>query len=292
MKPSVSIEKACNVLGNTTQAYYPKRKRAIAKEVKEMIIIQHVKEYRKYESTHRDGHIGAKKLLKELKPIFEHEGIKIGRDSFLNLLRKNDMLLPVKRRRGCKTTNSNHSYRKYPNLLPGFTPSKPEEVVVTDITYINVADGHAFLSLVTDLYSHKILGYHLHSTLETKGPLKAMKMANRHRLYRDHHMIHHSDRGVQYCSNQYVHYLTKLGIQISMTENGCPGENAVAERVNGILKHEFLLDRHFATFGEAKRVITKNIKAYNKMRPHNSCSGLTPDEAHKTTEKLEILWKK
>lgn len=216
----------------------------------------------------------------------------MGRDSFVELLRENDLMVRLKRRRRYRTTNSEHNYRKYPNLIAGVVPNRPNQIWVADITYVETDEGVCYLSLVTDAYSHKIVGWALGPTLETRYPLKALLMAlGTIPLEHAHALIHHSDRGSQYCSHEYVGVLKKLNIGISMTQSGDPLENAVAERANGILKTEWLYKMKFATRKECQAELERIIPFYNGERPHMSIGMQTPNEAHGQEGPQKRCWK-
>ena len=208
----------------------------------------------------------------------------MGRDKLHELLRDNDLLI-TKKRKHPKTTNSKHWMKKYPNLIREMEINAPEQVWVCDLTYICVGFDFNYLSLITDAYSKKIVGYHLHPYLTTEGCLIALSMALL-TWSGNTNLIHHSDRGSQYCSFDYVFKLHEACISISMTENGDAYENAIAERVNGILKTDFKLNRIFKTHLEAKLAVQNSISNYNTLRPHMSCSYLTPEQAHQSTELL------
>ena len=215
-----------------------------------------------------------------------------GRDSFVELLRENDLMVRLKRRRRYRTTNSEHNYRKYPNLIAGVVPNRPNQIWVADITYVETDEGVCYLSLVTDAYSHKIVGWALGPTLETRYPLKALLMAlGTIPLEHAHALIHHSDRGSQYCSHEYVGVLKKLNIGVSMTQSGDPLENAVAERANGILKTEWLYKMKFATRKECQAELERIIPFYNGERPHMSIGMQTPNEAHGQEGPQKRCWK-
>jgi transposase InsO family protein len=179
--------------------------------------------------------------------------------------------------------------RKYDNLVKGVVLGRPEQVFVSDITYIATEDGYNYLSLVTDACSKKIMGYQLSEDLKPLGCMQALEMALGRRTT-NLPLIHHSDRGYQYCSKEYVALLQRQGISISMTENGDPYENAIAERVNGILKEEFYLGETFASYAEAKRHVTESITTYNSMRPHLSCDFMTPEIAHTHQQLYPKRW--
>lgn len=222
--------------------------------------------------------IGTRKLQYLIQDDLKELGIKMGRDVLFDFLRAEHLLIRPKRSY-IKTTNSKHWMKKYPNLLGDLQIHRPEQVWVSDITYIKTNEGHRYLSLVTDAYSKKIMGYELSPDLSVDGPLKALTMAIKARKFKSN-LIHHSDRGLQYCCAEYVKCLTDNQINISMTQNGDPYENAIAERVNGILKYEFLLTDGFADQKIATTVIAQSVSIYNCERPHLSWNMLTPEQAH------------
>lgn len=214
-----------------------------------------------------------------------------GRDSFLRLLR--DFHLMQRRPKPRCTTNSNHRYRRYKNLIRGFVPTRPNQLWVSDITYIDLVDDCCYLHLVTDAYSHKIVGWCLSETLEAGYTLQALRMAIGQATADElQGLIHHSDRGVQYCCNAYTDELKKYGIRISMTEDYKPTDNAIAERVNGILKTEVIYrERRFKTYGDALERISGFILFYNDTRPHYSIGMKTPSEVHTQTGPQKVMWK-
>lgn len=235
--------------------------------------------------------VGTRKLQYLLKDFFVQHGIKMGRDALFSLLMEEGLLIK-KRKRSVSTTNSRHRFRKYPNLMRELELVRSEQVWVCDITYISLQKSFCYLSLVTDAYSKKIVGYNLEATLETEGCVKALAMALQSRAKTTQHgLIHHSDRGIQYCSTAYVQLLLASHIAISMTEKGDPYENAVAERINGILKDEFNLSRTFQNIHQANSVVQESIALYNSKRPHSSISYLTPDKAHVENAGLMKQWK-
>jgi len=203
--------------------------------------------------------------------MIEHQ-IKMGRDSFFDLLASNHLLVKRRKRR-IQTTQSFHWLRKYPNLIRGFIPTEVNQLWVSDITYCKINENHVYISIITDAYSHKIVGYHVSDTLETVETIKSLKMAlsDLNKKSESHfQLIHHSDRGVQYCQQDYVKLLQKNNIQISMTENGDTLENAIAERVNGIIKDEYLIDYRVNDIKEAQKVLALAVELYNNDRPHMS----------------------
>ena len=232
---------------------------------------------------------GVPKLHFMLQKKLQEHGIKMGRDALYQLLGEHGYLLRYRRRR-VYTTNSNHAYKKYPNLIRDIKYlTHPGQLWVSDITYIRLKETFCYLSIVTDAYSHKIIGYCLHATLHSDGSINALLMAAKSK--RGNALVHHSDRGIQYCCADYVKLLEHYEIQISMTENGDPYENALAERINGILKTEFLLDKTFATFHQAERAVNHAVEKYNHVRPHDSCDKLTPVQAHERNGYLYKHWK-
>lgn len=222
--------------------------------------------------------------------MLEHQ-IKLGRDGLFNLLAINNLLVR-KRKRRVYTTNSFHWLRKYPNLIKTYIPEKPNQLWASDITYWKVGTGHLYISFITDVYSHKIVGYQVAETLAAIESVEALKMALSGLLEEPENLIHHSDRGIQYCSSEYVKQLQDNGIQISMTESGDPLENPVAERINGIIKDEYLECYEVNSISEAKVLLTKVVELYNEERPHMSNGNETPNRIHSGNQKGRSLWKK
>ena len=233
--------------------------------------------------------IGGRKLLNLISQELPEEQ-HLGRDAFFNLLRNKGMLVR-KRRYRAYTTNSFHHYHKYKNLIKEFVAGKPNQLWVSDITYIKTDAGFVYLYLITDAYSRKIVGWCLSDTLEAQNAVDALQMALSQLPAEAKNLIHHSDRGIQYCCTKYVNCLQKHEISISMTENNDPYENAIAERVNGILKTEWLYDMQIADCKEAKKTVKEVINIYNTLRPHSSIAMLTPEQAHQTSGNLKRLWK-
>jgi len=222
--------------------------------------------------------IGTRKLHhlleKELKPL------GVGRDKLFNILKANNMLIkPTRNYR--MTTNSHHRFHKHKNLIESMRLEKPEQVWVSDITYIGGRSRECYLALITDAYSKKIMGYDLSDSLSTQGALRALNMADNHRNYKNNPLIHHSDRGIQYCSNDYQAALIENEIIPSMTESYDPYANAIAERVNGILKQEFLLEDYNVDLDTMKEVVDDAVHIYNSLRPHWSCFMNTPEQMHR-----------
>lgn len=232
---------------------------------------------------------GVPKIHFMLKDKFIEHRIKMGRDALYDLMGENGYLIRYRRRKPY-TTDSNHRYKKYPNLIREIKYlTHSGQLWVSDITYIHLKVGFCYLSIITDAYSHKIIGYCLLPTLHSTGPVNALLMAVKSK--RGISLIHHSDRGSQYCCEDYVKILEEYEIKISMTEKGDPYENAIAERINGILKGEFSLDKTFVSFNEALQVVNNAIEKYNHIRPHASCDNLTPVQAHDHNGILRKRWK-
>ena len=232
---------------------------------------------------------GGRKLFIMLTPFFKQHNIVIGRDKFFDLLKQNKLL--VRRiKRSVHTTNSKHHFYRYPNLVKDFMPLKAHELWVADITYIPLKNRFAYLFLITDAYSRKIVGFHVSDDMKVSSATLALKKALAQKPV-DTIVIHHSDRGIQYCSTAYVELLQQHHAHISMTQNGDPYENAIAERVNGILKSEFLLNQTFSSYEVAKQAVDDAVKKYNEIRLHDSCNRQTPLTAHEQKGVLKKLWK-
>jgi transposase InsO family protein len=274
----------CLLLGYSRQAYYQQIKVQAQEALQEDLLVQEVVRIRKTQKR-----IGTRKLLIMMHVFMQQHTIGIGRDAFFEILRNQGLLVRKRKRSKPQTTFSNHWLRKYQNLIIGFVPNAPNQLWVSDITYIRLEKGFAYLSLITDAYSHKIIGFYLCEDLSAKGCVLALKMALKRNPSHDH-LIHHSDRGLQYCSHDYVSLLEENHIQISMTQNGDPLENAMAERVNGILKDE-LLEICYPTFAQAQVAIASAISTYNFQRPHSSVDMLTPVVAHTKSGELKKHWK-
>ena len=276
-----SLSMLCRLLGYTRQAYY-QRTRELEKEVFEgEMLLQEVAHIRK-----KQNRLGGRKLLSVLGEFMIEHGIEIGRDAFFGLLRAHGMLVRKRRSRKPRTTFSYHR-PSYPNLIRDFIPTGPNQLWVSDITYIRSGVGFGYLSLITDAYSRKIVGFYLCGDLSARGCAEALKMALKNNPEREN-LIHHSDRGLQYHSSVYLKLLGP--VLVSMSENSDPLENAIAERVNGILKDE-LLKRRFETFAEAESAVALAISTYNYLRPHLSVDMLVPAVAHTRNGELKRHWK-
>jgi len=221
--------------------------------------------------------IGTRKLYHLLRDRLDPIGI--GRDKLFAILKANHLHIHPKRSYRV-TTNSYHRFHKHKDLVNGIEIVYPEQVWVSDITYVGTYKSHNYLALITDAYSKKIVGFDLSDSLNIGGVIKALTMAVKSRCYPDQPLIHHSDRGIQYCSNEYQELLISNKIKCSMTTNSDPYSNAVAERVNGIIKNEFNLEKYTTDLSFLKKIVAQSIHIYNMERPHLSCSFLTPDQMH------------
>jgi len=289
----LNIGTLCKWFGISRQAYY-KHEWNLAEEVfQDDLVLEEVKEIRQ-----RHPRMGARKLQEMLRPFMQEHGIKMGRDAIFDLLATYGMLVRS-RRRNVRTTFSNHWLRKYPNLIIDLVPSKPNELWVSDISHWKTGDNLFFLHLITDAYSRKIVGYQVSVNLMGSETIKALQRALRElkSSYKgDFQLIHHSDRGTQYCANSYVNLLKKKQIRISMTQKGDPLENAIAERVNGIIKEEYLLNYQCDNIKDAEKLLAKAVYLYNEERPHSSIGNLTPQFVHTQYHQIENdqikrLWK-
>ena len=272
------------MLGYSRQAYYQQKKQSEKESLQHDLLINEVLKIRKIQKR-----LGGRKLFHKLERFIQEHHISIGRDAFFDLLSERKLLVRKRKRRKPITTFSDHWMRKYPNLIEGFYPTAPNQLWVSDITYIVLVDGFAYLSLITDAYSRKIVGFCLSIDLSAEGCVKALNMALNNNPVLGK-LIHHSDRGSQYCCSDYVKILNDIYIKISMTQNGDPKENAIAERVNGVLKDE-LLDKVYLDYKRAVVGVSIAISTYNHQRPHGSIDYLTPYEAHFRSGELKRRWK-
>lgn len=262
---------------------YKKEKREQQQITQASIIIKAIKKIREEQPK-----IGVRKLQILLQPVLQKHDIKLGRDGLFDLLREFGLLVKLKRYKQY-TTNSKHQFYKYPNQIKDMTINKSNQLWVSDITYIETTSKFNYLFLITDAWSKKIVGYNLSSGYGVQGASSALKMAfNNNKISTG--FVHHSDRGIQYCSKEYTLLLKKKKAVISMTENSDPYENAIAERVNGILKTELLKTRYDDEY-QAQKAIRKAVTIYNTKRPHLSIGLLTPQRVHTTNATVKKLWK-
>nr|WP_256928811.1 IS3 family transposase [Winogradskyella sp. HaHa_3_26] len=257
------------------QAFYKRLRTQQKKEIDHQKMIKMVKDYRKKVGSKTGGI----KLHKELKREFISADIKIGRDKFYRFLKLNNLLIP-KTKNYITTTNSNHMYKKYKNLVKDHVPTRPEQLWVSDITYIKTQYGHNYLAIVTDAYSKQIMGYKLDNHMRTSLCTDALAMAIKNRKYPNLKLIHHSDRGFQYCNPKYTQFAEGNGITMSMTEQYDPYENAVAERINRTLKYEYGLKQTIKNTELAKKMTQQAVYIYNNLRTHFSLDLRKPTEVH------------
>ncbi len=278
-----SLKSICCRLGYSTQAYHKKTNHYLQKDSVQQHILQQVNYLRK-----EQPRCGARKLLLMLAPFFKQYKITIGRDQFFHLLAQHKLLIR-KTKRSTHTTNSKHHFRRYPNLSKDFKPLKAHELWVSDITYIPLKERFAYLFLITDAYSRKIVGFHVSDDMKVSSAIVALQKA----LYQkppETIVIHHSDRGIQYCSSEYVSLLQKSNALVSMTQSGDPLENAIAERVNGILKTE-LISSYYDDIDKASKSVSRAITIYNYKRKHSSINYQIPHEVHQQEGPQIRRWK-
>lgn len=282
----MSLSTLCGLFGFTRQGYWKQHQVQLREEIDTTAMLNEVREIR--EDMPRCG-------VRKLQVLLEERGHRIGRDRLFDLLRSCGMLV-VRKHHRIITTYSRHWMKKYSNLIKDINMVHPNQVWVSDITYVEIYEGgeraFMYLSLITDAYTHEIVGYALHDSLDTEGPLRALKMAiANYGSSGLKGLIHHSDRGCQYCCRDYVNVLRQHGIEISMTDNGDPYENAIAERANGILKTEWLYHVRLTSRAMAAGFITKIIRIYNDERPHMSIGMITPAQARLQSGELKKCWK-
>jgi putative transposase len=280
----------CTVFGVSKQAYYAQLKTNTKECLLEKVVVDLVIKER---VIWKKG--SGRNLHKCLEKEFEKHQLSIGRDKFFTILRNNGLLIKHRNNKA-RTTQSYHFFNKYKNFVPyNYICTRANEVWVSDITYIWLQKERHFcyLSMITDMYSRKIVGYCVHENLSVEGCVIALKMALKQRVNKVEKLIHHSDRGVQYCCDAYVKLLQKNEVQISMTQTGDPKENAIAERVNKTIKGEFTTEQqiNYKDVEIAKSEVKNIIDYYNKKRPHRSVEMLTPNLAHQQTGELKRKWK-
>lgn len=275
-KGFASIKNICDCFNLKRDAYYKYNRRVKQRELFEKQLLHIVQKRRK--SLPREG---VRKLMKSLNQDFEKQQLKVGRDTLFKVLREHQMLT-LRKKYSARTTNSYHRFYKYNNIIKDIEINRSNQVWASDITYIRTVKGFCYLALITDMHSRKIVGYDLSDSLELKGCVRALNKAIYH-AKNIKGLIHHSDRGIQYCSNIYTQILKRKKIDISMTEENHCYENALAERVNGILKDEFYLDQTFMNVAHAKRAAKNAINLYNEIRLHLSLDFKTPNMVYKLT---------
>ncbi len=275
-KGFASIKKVCDCFNLKRDAFYKFNRRVKQRKSFEQQLLHIVQKRRK--SLPREG---VRKLMKSLNNDFQKQQLKVGRDTLFKVLREHNMLT-LRKKYSARTTNSYHRFYKYNNIIKDVEVTRSNQVWASDITYIRTVKGFCYLALITDMHSRKIVGYDLSDSLELKGCVRALNKAIYH-AKNIKGLIHHSDRGIQYCSNIYTQILKRKKIDISMTEENHCYENALAERVNGILKDEFYLDQTFMNVAHAKRAAKNAINLYNEIRLHLSLDFKTPNMVYKLT---------
>lgn len=274
------------LFGFSRQAFYQHQGRQLTGEERDQQVLSLVEQVRA-----EHPRMGGKKLYELIKEELVKRGIKMGRDSLFELLASNRLLIRQRKKKTI-TTFSRHRFRKYPNLIKDLVILRPNQVWVADITYWLTEAGFLYISLITDAYSRRIMGFAVADNLEVVHCRRALQMALQHITRRiGRHLIHHSDRGIQYCCDDYIRTVDSYHIRISMTEHSDPLENAIAERVNGILKQEYLSHQPVRSLDEACDLLEKGVFLYNYKRPHLSCNMLSPDAAHSSHGPLERRWK-
>jgi putative transposase len=262
------------VFGVSKQAYYKRIKINQQKEMEAEKIKKIIEPIRK-----KMPRYGTKKLHLDIKDDLKNLGIKMGRDAFLSFARRHRLLVP-KTKRYFITTDSKHFFFKSPNLVKTLIPTGSEEVFVNDITYVKLEDSYVYVALVTDLYSKKVMGYKLDDNMKTALVKDALTMALNNCQHNRESIIHHSDRGIQYCCPDYSEFAEGKGMRLSTTEKYDPYENAVAERINGILKYEFGLIKTIPSIDIANKMLKEAVEIYNNERRHCSLQMQTPNFAH------------
>lgn len=272
-KATTTTSQLCRLFGVSRQSFYQYWKNQVLQSNEQKIVLDLVRQIRKDHPV-----IGTRKLYLMIKQALESHHIKMGRDKLYDLLAETGLLLR-KRNRRVRTTFSNHRFRKYPNLIVGLTLSRPNQVWVSDITYWRIKNKFWYISLITDAYSKKVVGYKVATNLKVIHTMAALKKAVQ-KVNSLGGLIHHSDRGFQYCAYEYTDLLKAKGISISMTQNGDPLENPIAERINGILKQEYLNHFPVNNIVQAEILLEQVVNRYNCERPHMSCQLMVPDKIH------------
>jgi len=271
----MKVTRLCELVNMTAQNYYARRTAWSRQEVDLALMLELVRAERQ-----QQPRLGVRKLYYLIAPELKAAGVKLGRDRLFEELGKAGLLVERKPAQWPRTTNFNANLPVFKNLIRGCKVSRPNQVWVADITYLRTQEAFMYLGLITDQWSRKIVGFHLGETLEAEHVLKALVMALKG-LRGSERPIHHSDRGCQYASHAYVNQVQQAGLRMSMTEQNHSAENALAERVNGILKQEYWLDRNFATRPEARQAVVQGVTLYNTRRPHTALGFKTPEMVHR-----------
>lgn len=275
--PDRGLAYLCQLLGKSRQAYYQGQRKQDSRLAFGEVVAELITEIRGRVGNQK---LGTRKLLPLINEQLEKQRLSVGRDQLFGIMDTYGLKVRQRRRRKPRTTDNTHGFRRYPNLIKNLDLELSERVWVSDITYVKVKDKFMYLSLITDAYSRKIMGYRLHEDLSVEGSMKALMMAIGNRKYPKRRLIHHSDQGIQYCSNIYINMLKTNGIHISMASKGSPHENALAERINGILKQEYGLGKIIDSQDKARDMVDAAITSYNCKRPHQSLQGQTPEQVH------------
>ena len=270
----MTVSAVCRRVGITRQNYYARRQARQRRRVDAGLVVALVVAERQ-----RQPRLGTRKLHFMLQPKLVAAGVGLGRDRFLEVLRAHELLLEPQPTEYPCTTNAQHCLPVFPNQIKDRVVRQPNEVWVSDLTYLRTAEGFLYLSLVTDKYSRKVVGYHCGDTLAAVGCLQALGMALKE-LPAWAHPIHHSDQGSQYCCHEYVNALAGRGLTISMTERDHCAENALAERMKGILKSEYGLGQKIKTKLQARQLVAQGVQLYNERRPHTALAYRTPAAMH------------
>jgi len=273
----IAVKTVVKHFGYSRSSYYKACRAQRQNEEHNEVVLRLVRNERKVQSQ-----LGVDKIYHLIKPKLEARGIKMGRDKLYDLLRDNGLLLKKRKRKGPRTTDSRHEYKRYGNLIKDKEITRPNQVWVCDITYLRVSSSWMYLCLVMDAYSRKIVGWCLHDTLEMIGCRRALKMAlgSLPAGFDHKKLIHHSDHGIQYCCKAYRGILLNKGIKISMAAVGDCYENAQAERLNGIMKQEYSLGNWLPNKTKARLATRQGIELYNTRRPHRSLSMAFPAQVH------------
>ncbi len=278
--PELSMQRICEQYGRSRQGYYHWQRRLSSIEKEQAGILHHIRAFKK---------LLPKSGVRKLRFHLQQKGLRVGRDRLFDVLRTHGLLVR-RRRKYARSTDSKHWLKVYPDLVKGVNIRQAERVLVSDITYVDTMEGFSYLHLVSDAYSKKIMGGYLSRDLSAQASRMALEQALNNRIY-NHQCTHHSDRGKQYCSQAYIKQLEEHQIRVSMTQSGSPYDNAIAERIIGILKEEFNLDHEFCSHAQARKAVTQALYLYNHKRPHLSCGYLTPEKAHEQGQGLENKWR-
>lgn len=285
--PNTSLKRICRLLGVSRQAHYQTVRFCEKVSMSQAIVLEQVQAIREDHPA-----LGTRKLYCKLRPFLQEHKIKIGRDALFDLLSSQHLLIRNRKRR-VYTTQSYHWLKKYPDLAAGIKLTRPNQLWVSDITYYKISSGNAYISFVTDAYSHKIVGYNISDNLEAAGCIAALQMALKPlgTEVSNFFLTHHSDRGAQYCCKEYIEILKNNDIAISMTEDGDPRKNAIAERINGIIKQEYLDHYKVRNLNEARELLLETVVLYNEQRPHLSCAMHVPETIHLQKAPAKRVWK-